>query len=139
MVGEKWALLAIREITFGNSRFDEIARNTGASRDILTARLRHLEAAGVIVRRRYQERPPRYEYHLTEAGEDLRSVLAALRVWGDRWLVAEPPVIVEHACGHELDAVTSCRHCGVEVEQDDLRLHVRSPGWDRRGPIPARP
>ena len=52
VLGEKWALLAIREIVFGNRRFDQIARNTGASRDILTTRLRRLEQAGVIFRRR---------------------------------------------------------------------------------------
>ena len=48
LVGEKSALLAIRDVTFGNRRFDQIARNTGAPRDRLAARLRTLEAAGVI-------------------------------------------------------------------------------------------
>ena len=72
LVGEKWALLAVREITFGNKRFDVIARNTGAPRDRLAARLRTLEAAGVIERRLYSEHPPRYEYELTQAGEELR-------------------------------------------------------------------
>ena len=72
LVGEKWALLAVREITFGNKRFDAIARNTGAPRDRLAARLRALEAAGVVARRQYSEHPPRYEYELTEAGQELR-------------------------------------------------------------------
>ena len=75
LVGEKWALLAVREIAFGNKRFDAIARNTGAPRDRLAARLRALEAAGVVERRQYSEHPPRYEYELTEAGLELRSVL----------------------------------------------------------------
>ncbi|GAA3219434.1 helix-turn-helix domain-containing protein [Actinocorallia longicatena] len=134
IIGERWALLAIREITFGNHRFDEIARNTGASRDILTARLRALETAGVLERRVYQERPVRHEYHLTEAGRDLRQVLGALRSWGDRWLVDEPPVVVEHSCGHELDVLRSCRHCGDEVRPADVRLDVRAPGWTLSGP-----
>ena len=68
LVGEKWALLAVREIAFGNKRFDAIARNTGAPRDRLAARLRALEAGGVVARRQYSEHPPRYEYELTEAG-----------------------------------------------------------------------
>src|SRR6266568_7477061 len=72
LVGEKWALLAIREISFGNKRFDVIARNTGAPRDRLAARLRALEAAGVVEKRRYRDRPPRYEYELTQAGDELR-------------------------------------------------------------------
>jgi len=123
VVGEKWALLAIREIAFGNHRFDQIVRNTAASRDILTARLRHLEEAGVIYRRGYSDHPPRFEYHLTAAGEDLAPVLSALRIWGDTWLVEDPPVVTEHDCGHHLDPVTTCRHCGREARPETV-THV---------------
>jgi DNA-binding HxlR family transcriptional regulator len=137
LVGEKWALLAIREITFGNRRFDVIARNTGAPRDRLAARLRALEAAGVVERRRYSEHPPRYEYALTAAGEDLRPVLTALRSWGDKWAVDEPPAAFGHSCGHDLDAAVVCRHCGEEVRAGDVELRVLAPGWDREGPVPA--
>src|ERR1700691_383728 len=97
LVGEKWALLAVREITFGNKRFDAIARNTGAPRDRLAARLRALEAAGVIERRPYSEHPPRYEYELTQAGQELRAVLTVLRGWGDRWAGDAPPTAFEHS------------------------------------------
>ncbi|MEO5877418.1 MAG: helix-turn-helix domain-containing protein [Streptosporangiaceae bacterium] len=135
VVGEKWAILAIREIAFGNRRFDAIARNTGASRDILTTRLRTLETAGIIERRRYHEHPPRFEYHLTAAGHDLKPVLNALRVWGDTWLQDEPPTRVEHVCGHDLEVVTSCRHCGEEVRDRDLRIDVVSSGWTLQGPV----
>ena len=82
LIGEKWTLLAVREITFGNKRFDAIAKNTGAPRDRLAARLRTLEAAGVVERRLYSEHPPRYEYELTQAGQELRAVLTVLRGWG---------------------------------------------------------
>ena len=95
LVGEKWALLAVREIAFGNKRFDVIARNTGAPRDRLAARLRALEAAGVIARRQYSEHPARYEYELTQAGRELREVLQALRVWGDKWAVETPPAVFD--------------------------------------------
>jgi DNA-binding HxlR family transcriptional regulator len=135
LVGEKWALLAVREISFGNRRFDQIARNTGAPRDRLAARLRALEAAGVIARRRYSDHPPRYEYELTSSGEDLRPVLIALRSWGDKWAVDAPPSTLTHSCGHDLDAVMMCRHCGTEVKPRDLKLHGLTPGWGRRGPI----
>jgi DNA-binding HxlR family transcriptional regulator len=138
LVGEKWSLLAVREIAFGNRRFDAIARNTGAPRDRLTARLRALEAGGVIARRQYSEHPPRYEYELTQAGRELRSVLTALRAWGDKWAIdTPPPSVFEHTCGHELDAAVVCRHCGTEVDLDDLTLRVKTPGWTRTGP--ARP
>jgi DNA-binding HxlR family transcriptional regulator len=134
LVGEKWALLAVREISFGNKRFDAIARNTGAPRDRLAARLRALEAAGVIVRRQYSEHPARYEYELTQAGQELREVLRALRAWGDKWAVDSPPAAFTHSCGHDLDAAVICRHCGEEVTSDDLRVRVLTPGWTRQGP-----
>jgi DNA-binding HxlR family transcriptional regulator len=52
VVGEKWSLLVVRELVLGSRRFNDIAANTGAPRDILTARLRRLEELGVIERRR---------------------------------------------------------------------------------------
>nr|WTB32705.1 helix-turn-helix transcriptional regulator [Streptomyces sp. NBC_00830] len=153
VVGEKWALLAVREIFFGNHRFEAIARNTGAPRDRLAARLRSLEHDGVVERRPYNERPPRHEYHLTEAGRDLAPVIRALLDWGDRWVHEEPPVVMVHepvvttdaegggeddgAHGHDLDAAWICRTCGEEVVMSTLTVDVRSPGWDRAGPVPA--
>jgi DNA-binding HxlR family transcriptional regulator len=134
VVGEKWSLLAVREIAFGNKRFDAIARNTGAPRDRLAARLRALEAAGVIARTQYSDHPPRYEYELTEAGRELRTVLQALRAWGDKWVVDSPPTVFGHSCGHDLDPAVICRHCGAEVNSDDLHVRVLAPGWTREGP-----
>jgi DNA-binding HxlR family transcriptional regulator len=81
-VGEKWSLLVIREIFLGCRRFNDIAANTGGPRDVLTQRLRRLEELGVIERRAYSERPPRYEYFLTDAGKDLAPVITALKQWG---------------------------------------------------------
>jgi len=137
VVGERWALLAIREINFGNHRFDQIARNTGAARDILTARLRSLEEAGVIYRRQYQPHPPRFEYHLTEAGKGLRPAINALRAWGDQWIVDKPPVVVTHSCGHQLDVTSVCAHCGEQVrsgDETDWSERFVAHGWDRHGP-----
>ncbi|MFE6664370.1 winged helix-turn-helix transcriptional regulator [Streptomyces sp. NPDC057697] len=157
VVGEKWALLAVREIFFGNHRFEAIARNTGAPRDRLAARLRSLEQAGVVERRPYNERPPRYEYHLTDSGRDLAPVIRALLDWGDRWVREDRPVVMLHepsthadvsadvhadepmdgqvaAHAHDLDAAWICRTCGEEVEMNTLTVDVRAPGWDRSGP-----
>src|SRR5258708_12230662 len=86
LIGEKWALLTLREIALGQHRFDDIAFNTGAPRDILAARLKSLEAAGVVQRTLYQERPARHEYHLAEAGEKLFWILHAIRDLGERFL-----------------------------------------------------
>lgn len=113
VVGERWTLLVIRELLYGVRRFDGIARNTGASRDILTARLRKLEGADIIRRELYNEHPARYEYHLTPAGRELGDVLSMLMKWGDRHInAADPPVRWIHTCGEVLDPVVVCSHCG---------------------------
>ena len=135
VVGEKWALLAIREISFGNRRFNEIARNTGAPRDRLAARLHSLVEAGILERREYQSTPPRAEYHLTPAGRDLTPVLRALVSWGDRWVSGEPPATLMHG-DHELDLVQACGHCGARAPAA-VSVQVNSPGWDLHGPVTA--
>jgi DNA-binding HxlR family transcriptional regulator len=91
LVGDRWSLLVIRELVFGNTRFSDLVRNIGAPRDRLAARLRSLVEAGIVERRQYSESPPRWDYHLTPAGWALRPVLQALRIWGDEWAVTEPP------------------------------------------------
>lgn len=86
VVGERWSLLVVRELAFGVHRFKDIQQNTGAPRETLALRLRRLEEAGIIERRRYCDRPPRDEYVLTDAGRDLFPALAALRAWGERYV-----------------------------------------------------
>ncbi|MEU8250121.1 helix-turn-helix domain-containing protein [Nonomuraea sp. NPDC048916] len=116
LVGERWSLLIIREISHGVRRFDGMVRNTGASRDILTVRLRKLESAGITRRKRYSDHPVRFEYHLTPAGAELTDVLITLMKWGDRHLHPDaPPVRWKHSCGEPLDPVVVCRHCGGEA------------------------
>jgi DNA-binding HxlR family transcriptional regulator len=108
---------------FGVRRFDEIARNTGASRDVLAARLRGLVAAGVLEKWQYLAHPPRYEYVLTESGRALRTVLLTLMDWGDRHVTeGEPPTVFEHRCGNELRVQLICEACGEPVATGDSRL-----------------
>ena len=120
ILGERWSLLALREMAYGVHRFAGIAGYTGASRDILADRLRKLEGAGVIERRQYSERPPRYEYHLTQAGRELFPVMLALREWGDKWATAAPSVAFRHTCGHAAATEQRCRHCDEPVTWDNL-------------------
>jgi len=138
VVGEKWSLLVIRELAFGNHRFEAIARNTGAPRDVLTARLRSLESAGVVEKRRYQERPPRFEYHLTQAGRELRPVLLGLGQWGERWAPhgeSRAPISYTHECGHALEIAHTCRACGGDVRGGrDLTPHFAE-GWGPGGAV----
>jgi DNA-binding HxlR family transcriptional regulator len=89
LVGERWALLIVRELALGNSRFEDIIRGTGAPRDRVAARLKALDEAGVIQRLRYQAAPPLFDYQLTDSGRALLPVLDALLAWG-----------LDHAVGH---------------------------------------
>lgn len=82
LVGERWSLLVVRELSFGVTRFGDIVRGTGAPRDRIAARLRSLEAAGVVERTAYQDSPVRWDYRLTEAGRDLVPVIDVLVTWG---------------------------------------------------------
>ena len=83
LVGERWALLVVREIALGATHFGEIVAGTGAPRDRIAARLKALEGAGVVVRSPYHSAPTRYEYRLTASGEALIPVLDALLMWGN--------------------------------------------------------
>ena len=121
LIGDRWSLLVVRELGFGVRRFTGIQRNTGAPREVLTARLRKLEQVGIVTRRPYSEHPPRYEYHLTQAGRELFPVMLALREWGDKWAVASPSIEVKHDCGHVLEVDRSCRHCGGPVTHDTTK------------------
>jgi DNA-binding HxlR family transcriptional regulator len=123
IVGEKWALLAVREVFLGNRRFDEMVRQIGAPRDTLAARLRALTAAGILERRQYSDHPARFEYFLTEAGRNLNPVILMLMRWGDTYLTdgGEPPLVLEHECGERLIAQVSCAACGQPVAPGTTR------------------
>ena len=73
----------------------------------------------------YYLHPPRFKYHLTEAGRELFPVLLALQDWGDTWAVAEPAVQLVHDCGHPPHAVPACRHCGAPVTPESVTSFSR--------------
>ncbi|MEV0324134.1 winged helix-turn-helix transcriptional regulator [Streptomyces sp. NPDC050658] len=89
VVGDWWTLLIVRDTARGLHRFDELQRELGVSRKVLTERLRLLVDAGVLERVPYQDRPPRHEYRLTPRGRALLPVLVALQDWGDTWVLGE--------------------------------------------------
>jgi DNA-binding HxlR family transcriptional regulator len=122
ILGDRWSLLIVRECGYGNSRFNEIQRHTGAPRNILASRLKRMQDAGILRRALYSEHPQRYEYSLTESGEELFPVLLAFREWGERQLHAgkAPTNPVWHKCGAELEAQTVCGHCREVVRAEDL-------------------
>ena len=135
VVGDRWALLVVREVSMGAHRFTDIARGTGAPRDRLTARLNDLVDVGVLERRQYSDAPPRSGYHLTASGRDLLPVLHALLQWGDRWVAESPPVALHHA-GHRIDLAMVCRTCGEPVHGSPVE-RVLTPAGRALAGLPA--
>ncbi|MFF4895814.1 winged helix-turn-helix transcriptional regulator [Streptomyces sp. NPDC001068] len=123
VIGDSHSLPLLRELVYGFHRFSDLATLTGAPRTLLTGRLRKLEEAGVIVRKQYSEHPPRYEYHLTEAGSDLIPVILGLKEWGERHATEdEPKAVFRHGCGAELHPLTVCGACRQEITPDDIEV-----------------
>lgn len=86
VVGERWTPLVLRELMGGACRFNEIHRGVPRmSPSLLSRRLKTLEKAGIIERRRVEGRT---EYVLTEAGRELGPTIESLAVWSKRWLPA---------------------------------------------------
>lgn len=93
-VGEWWSILILRDAFQGMTRFDEFQHSLGIAPNILSQRLAHLTAAGMFVRRPYNDRPPRHEYLLTPKGRDFFPVLVALFAWGNKHLAPRGEAIV---------------------------------------------
>ncbi len=107
LVGERWSLLVVRELSWGVTRFGEIVAGTGAPRDRIAARLRSLEDAGVVTRTAYQMSPPRFDYELTDAGRELVPVLDTLLSWGLNYAVgANDPDHLSHGRMRHIERAT---------------------------------
>lgn len=120
LVGERWALLVVREVALGLRRFDEVLAATGMPRAMLSDRLQRLTAAGILATRPYRipGARSRLEYTLTEAGFDLLPVLSALSDWGERHLAPGllPEIVYRHTgCGGRVTVKMLCE-CGEQTE-----------------------
>jgi DNA-binding HxlR family transcriptional regulator len=125
-LGERWALLVLRDLSLGRRRFDEIQESLGVASNVLSQRLSSLVEEGVAERRRYSAHPDRFEYRLTEKGRDLEPVLMALRRWGDRYTAGPkgaPLETVHDDCGKAFHMVPTCSECGEEL--DPRHIHTR--------------
>ncbi len=124
-VGDRWTLLVVATLLDGPRRFGDLGRElSGIAPNILSARLRRLEQAGLVVAEPYQERPPRFVYELTAPGRELAGALRLLAGWGGRQREeAESP---RHAvCGSPLEARWWCPTCeeALETAGGDDELH----------------
>jgi DNA-binding HxlR family transcriptional regulator len=120
--GDTWSMLILRDAALGLTRFDEFQRSLGIAPNILTRRLAALVRDGVLERRRYNERPPRDEYVLTQCGRDYLPILSALGAWGARYF-GEGGVsqLVEAGSGRPIDPVVVDRATGRPLDEIDLR------------------
>src|SRR5689334_3425034 len=96
IIGDRWSMLVLREAFWGVKRFDRLQGNLGIARNILADRLHRLVANGILEKRRYQERPERFEYKLTQKGIDLWPIVVSLLEWGDHYVADDhsPPVVL---------------------------------------------
>jgi DNA-binding HxlR family transcriptional regulator len=85
----RWTMVLLRELVAGSTRFNDLRRGVPKmSPTLLSQRLKELEAAGVIERRELKSEKGIFEYHMTESGKDLRPVVEAVGLWGQKWVEA---------------------------------------------------
>lgn len=136
-VGDLWSLLIMRESLDGYTRFDEFKTNLGIAPNILTQRLRHLVEVGLLDRIQYSDRPPRYEYLPTEAGQDLLNVLVAFYAWGIRHTENDETKIkiIDHDTGADIEPQMCDRKTGRALSNIELEFVA---GTAASNPLKAR-
>jgi DNA-binding HxlR family transcriptional regulator len=120
-VGEWWSILILRDALHGLTRFDQFQWSLGIAPNILTRRLNALVEAGLLERRRYSERPPRYEYVLTARGRDFRPVVVALFAWGNKHFAPEGAsvLLVNTKTGDAVDPILVDRATGRPIKEPE--------------------
>lgn len=136
-VGNRSAMLLIREAFYGTTRFDDFATRVGITQASAAARLKQLTELGIFARRPYQEpgQRTRYEYVLTPMGEALLPVAVALMKWGDEYLQdgkGGPVELLEESTDEPVDVAVRGAS-GRELSVDDITLR---PGARYRRPRP---
>lgn len=122
-VGDRWTLQVVEALLEGPHRFSELQEVIpGLATNVLSARLRRLEAERLVVASPYSERPPRHTYRVTEAGRELAGAVALLTRWGARHSGPEAHGPRHGTCGTPLEARWYCPTCarGTDEPGDDL-------------------
>lgn len=124
LIGDRWTANVIALSFYGMSRFDQFHQELPVATNILTDRLKFLVEHEVFTQMPYQERPARFEYHLTEKGEALYPWFLALLQWGDKWCDPQargkPMRLTHQPCGRALRARVVCNACGVAVKAHEV-------------------
>lgn len=132
-IGDRWAMLVLRDLMLGLGRYDDLKKSTGITNATLADRLRQLEHNGLVERRLYQHGPDRYEYLLTARGRDLALVMQALAQVGDQWRqqaqAGAPLQFVRAHSGKSVHLALVERESGEPVPLAELRVQA-GPGAD---------
>jgi len=90
LICTRWTMVLLRELIAGSTRFNDLRRGVPKmSPTLLSQRLKELEAAGIVERRELKSEHGIFEYHLTDAGRDLRPVVEVIGFWGQKWVEAQ--------------------------------------------------
>ncbi len=119
-VGDRWTLLIVNALLEGPRRFKDLAGSLpGLAPNILTSRLRRLSREGLVLAAAYSQRPPRYEYRLSEEGRQLAGALRLLAHWGTLSSGGRVEGPRHRSCGTPLEARWYCPTCDRVTEQAD--------------------
>jgi len=124
LIGDGWSFMILRECYFGVRRFQIFQTMLGLPKGTLAARLAMLTRQALLQRIQYSEKPPRFEYKLTERGLNLYKVMLSLLRFGDKWLADDtdrPLKLIHRACGHESHPFVACPHCRQEINAHDVQ------------------
>ncbi|KAI3591947.1 Transcriptional regulator, HxlR family [Cupriavidus sp. U2] len=133
VLGERWAILLMREAYYGSSRFDDFEKHLGIAPNILSARLKTLVEHGLLEKVPAPGGGARQVYQLTEMGRDFFPVYVSLKAWADRWLADDKgplTVLEDKRDGGEIVAGCLTRADGSTITVDDLRVRP-GPGAGR--------
>ena len=121
-IGDRWTLLILRDLFRGVRRFEDLQRDLGIARNLLSNRLNKLIYHEIVERQPYQQRPIRHQYILTAKGRDLSPALIALMHWGDTWYAEEgpPTLLVHQTCGTPQDQTVHCSHCHQDITAQQI-------------------
>jgi DNA-binding HxlR family transcriptional regulator len=128
LAGDWWTPLVMRQCFYGIRRYDDFVETLGIPRPVLSKRLARLLDEGLLEKHQYEERPPRWEYRLTDKGRAFWDVLAAMWTWGMEWQWDESSpalMLVDRETGAEVRPVVVDEATGDPLDVRRLRMTIR--------------
>jgi DNA-binding HxlR family transcriptional regulator len=131
VLGDPWTILVLREVFFGNGRFDAMKARLEVADSVLTKRLAGLVESGLLTKRAYDDGSrTRSEYVLTPKGEEALPVLNAVAIWAEKHL--PPPSeqahmdVIHSGCGQRTSSADTCTACGERLTAANTSWHSHS-------------